>query len=52
MEMKSLKSIVVALCAAVVLVGCNMNNTAKGTAIGAGGGLLVMPVLVLLSVLL
>ena len=38
MEMKSLKSIVVALCAAVVLVGCNMNNTAKGTAIGAGGG--------------
>ena len=38
MEMKSLKSIVVALCAAVVLVGCNVNNTAKGTAIGAGGG--------------
>ncbi len=36
--MKSLKSIVVALCAAVVLVGCNLNNTAKGTAIGAGGG--------------
>ena len=38
MEMKSLKSIVVALCAAVVLMGCNMNNTAKGAAFGAGGG--------------
>lgn len=36
--MKSLKSIVVALCAAVVLMGCNMNNTTKGAAIGAGGG--------------
>ena len=36
--MKSLKSICVALCAALVLVGCNMNNTVKGTAIGAGGG--------------
>lgn len=36
--MKSLKSICVALCAAVVLVGCNVSNTAKGTAIGAGGG--------------
>ena len=36
--MKSLKSIVVALCAVVVLAGCNMNNTVKGTAIGAGGG--------------
>ncbi len=36
--MKSLKTICVALCAALVLVGCNMNNTAKGTAIGAGGG--------------
>jgi outer membrane protein OmpA-like peptidoglycan-associated protein len=36
--MRSLKTICVALCAALVLVGCNMNNTAKGTAIGAGGG--------------
>ena len=36
--MKGLKSICVALCAALVLVGCNMNNTVKGTAIGAGGG--------------
>ena len=36
--MKSLKSIAVALCAALVLVGCNVSNTAKGTAIGAGGG--------------
>ena len=33
-----MKSFVVALCAVVVLVGCNLNNTAKGTAIGAGGG--------------
>ena len=32
--MKSLKSIVVALCAAVVLMGCNMNNTTKGGLIG------------------
>ena len=36
--MKSLKTICIALCAALVLVGCNMSNTAKGTAIGAGGG--------------
>ena len=36
--MKSLKSIAVALCAMLVLVGCNMSNTAKGTMIGAGGG--------------
>ena len=36
--MKSLKTNCVALCAALVLVGCNMSNTAKGTAIGAGGG--------------
>ena len=36
--MKSLKSMAVALCAALVLAGCNMSNTAKGTAIGAGGG--------------
>ena len=27
--MKSLKSICVALCAAVVLVGCNVSNTAN-----------------------
>ena len=37
-KMKSLKSIAVALCAAVVLVGCGMSNTAKGGLIGAGGG--------------
>ena len=36
--MKSLKSIAVALCAALVLVGCNMSNTGKGALIGAGGG--------------
>ena len=33
-----MKSIAVALCASMVLAGCNMSNTAKGTAIGAGGG--------------
>ncbi len=36
--MKSLKSMAIALCAALVLAGCNVSNTAKGTAIGAGGG--------------
>ena len=36
--MKSLKSIAVALCAALVLAGCGMNNTGKGALIGAGGG--------------
>ena len=36
--MKSLKSIAVALCAALVLAGCNMSNTGKGALIGAGGG--------------
>ena len=36
--MKSFKSIAVALCAMLVLAGCNMSNTAKGTMIGAGGG--------------
>ena len=36
--MKSLKSIAVELCAMLVLAGCNMSNTAKGTMIGAGGG--------------
>ena len=36
--MKSLMSIAVALCAMLVLAGCNMSNTAKGTMIGAGGG--------------
>lgn len=33
-----MKTLCVALCAALVLVGCNVSNTAKGTAIGAGGG--------------
>ena len=33
-----MKSIAAGLCAALVLVGCNVSNTAKGTAIGAGGG--------------
>lgn len=36
--MKSIKCVAVALCAAMVLSGCNISNTAKGTAIGAGGG--------------
>ena len=36
--MKSLKTIVIALCAAITLAGCTVSNTAKGTAIGAGGG--------------
>ena len=36
--MKSLKSIAVTLCAALVLAGCNMSNTGKGALIGAGGG--------------
>jgi len=36
--MKSLKSICVALCAAVVLAGCNMSKTGQGALIGAGGG--------------
>ena len=36
--MKSLKSIAVALCAALVLAGCGMSNTGKGALIGAGGG--------------
>ena len=36
--MKSIKCIAAALCAAMVLSGCNVSNTAKGTAIGAGGG--------------
>ena len=36
--MKSLKSIAVALCTAIVMAGCTVSNTAKGTAIGAGGG--------------
>lgn len=39
--MKSLKGIAVALCAAMVMAGCNVSNTAKGTAIGAGGGALL-----------
>ena len=37
-SMKNLKSIAVALCAAVVMAGCTVSNTVKGTAIGAGGG--------------
>ncbi|WP_033148761.1 OmpA family protein [Prevotella sp. P6B1] len=36
--MKSIKTIAVALSATLVLAGCNMSNTAKGTMIGAGGG--------------
>ena len=36
--MKSIKCVAAALCAAMVLSGCNISNTAKGTAIGAGGG--------------
>ena len=36
--MKSMKSMAVALCAALVLAGCGMSNTAKGGLIGAGGG--------------
>lgn len=35
--MKGLKSIAIALCAALV-VSCGMNNTGKGALIGAGGG--------------
>ena len=34
--MKSMKTVVIALCAGVVMTGCN--NLAKGTAIGAAGG--------------
>ena len=34
--MKSMKTVVIALCAGVVMTGCN--NMAKGTAIGAAGG--------------
>jgi len=36
--MKSLKSIAVALCAALVLTGCGASNALKGGLIGAGGG--------------
>ena len=36
--MKSLKSICVALCAALVLAGCGMSKTGQGAHIGAGGG--------------
>ena len=36
--MKSLKSICVALCAALVLAGCGMSKTGQGALIGAGGG--------------
>ena len=34
--MKSMKTVVIALCAGIVMTGCN--NLAKGTAIGAAGG--------------
>ena len=37
--MKSLKTLAIALCAGIVLAGCN--NTQKGAAIGAGGGALL-----------
>ena len=36
MIMKSMKTMVIALCAGIVMTGCN--NLAKGTAIGAAGG--------------
>ena len=36
--MKSLKSICVALCAALELAGCGMSKTGQGALIGAGGG--------------
>jgi outer membrane protein OmpA-like peptidoglycan-associated protein len=36
--MRSLKSICVALCAALVLAGCGMSKTGQGALIGAGGG--------------
>jgi outer membrane protein OmpA-like peptidoglycan-associated protein len=36
--MKSLKSMAVALCAALVLAGCGMSKTGQGALIGAGGG--------------
>ena len=34
--MKSIKTLAIALCAGLVMVGCN--NLQKGAAIGAGGG--------------
>ena len=37
-SMKSMKSIAVALCASMVLAGCNMSNTAVGAAIGGAVG--------------
>ena len=36
--MRSLKSICVALCAALVLAGCGMSKTGQGALIGGGGG--------------
>ena len=36
--MKSLKSMAVAVCAALVLSGCGMSKTGQGALIGAGGG--------------
>ncbi|MBQ4064340.1 MAG: OmpA family protein [Bacteroidaceae bacterium] len=39
MKLNSIKSFVIVLCAAVVMSGCSsMNNTAKGSMIGAAGG--------------
>ena len=37
--MKSMKTLAIALCAGIVMVGCN--NLQKGAAIGAGGGALL-----------
>ena len=36
--MKSMKSMAVALCAALVLAGCGMSKTGQGALIGGGGG--------------
>ena len=36
--MKNLKIYALLLSACVLLASCNMNNTAKGALIGAGGG--------------
>ena len=37
--MKSMKTLIIALCADMVMMGCN--NMGKGAAIGAGGGALL-----------
>jgi len=36
--MKATKFTVIALCASIILSGCNVNNTTKGGLIGGGGG--------------